>query len=1115
MATPRYRLTLASLALGAPAALAANLLPGFQESVAFDGLTAPTAVRFAPDGQVFIAEKSGLIKIYDDLSDPSATVFADLRTNVMDYWDRGLLGLAIHPQFPAQPYVYVLYSLDAPIGGTPPVFNDACADPTGNGCVIGARLSRLTASGNVSVGEQVLIEGWCQQFPSHSIGDLHFGIDGALYLSAGDGASFTFADRGQASNPCGDPPNEGGALRSQDIRTGGDATGLNGAILRVDPETGAALPDNPLFGGATADDDRIVACGLRNPFRFNLRHGTSEIWIGDVGWDTWEEIDRVIDPTDGTVRNFGWPCYEGVARQSGYDGLNVPICETLYTEVGAVTLPHYAYQHNALVVPGSCNPGGSSITGIAFYIGVNFPPQYENALFFCDSTRGCIWAMHRDASGDPDPNQRSTFASGLNTPVDLQIGPDGLLYYVELGANRVMRVQYFSGNRPPVAALAATPTSGAAPLIVDFSAAGSYDPDLGDTYSLAWDLDNDGDFDDATGLTAQWTYTVAGSRLARVRATDNHGATGFEQQVIVVGNNPPTPQILTPDSQLRFAVGDLIGFSGSASDVEDGPLSAAALDWTLIQHHCSHDDPDDCHEHTVQQWLGAADGSFHAPDHDFPSYLELRLTATDAGNAVGWADPAWSQRHVIAINNSDVSTPLSDYPVLVVLDATRVGYDWMQADGEDLRFFDFDGTPLAYEIESFTPGGTSYVWVRVPQIAAAPASDFIYLYYGNPSAAAGQKPASVWDASHLGVYHMRSASLSVLDSTSAHRDLALQNGPSPVQGPIGEALTFDGVNDQLQASTNYLSNCSAFTLSGWVRPAAGGNRISFFGQNDTLQFGFNGATAFEIWTANSGNLNVPYAAPFGAWTHVAAVGDGTSIRLFLNGEQVGQSGTPVSNYGNSSFPVRVGGGVWDSSGNYLSGAIDEVQISSVARSADWLRLHVRAVNDELLRIGPAEQLGAGLSATISLRIDPRTVALQFETVPTGLSLTVGSETAVAPFQTEHIVNSFTTIAAPSPQKDPATSLLYRFVSWSDGGAPSHGLPAPDAPLNLTATFELACPGDLDGNQIVDLSDLTAILSAFGTLSGASTTQGDLDQDEDVDLDDLVLFLSRFGEPCRP
>src|SRR3954468_23908638 len=249
----------------APAVHAATYPDGFSEQTVFSGLTNPTAIRFAPDGRVFVAEKSGLVKVFDSLSDPQPDVFADLRTQVHNFWDRGLLGMALDPGFPERPYVYVLYTHDAAIGGTAPRWgtpgatSDGCPTPPGptdDGCVVSGRLSRLTASGNTMTGnEQVLVEDWCQQYPSHSVGSVEFGRSGALYASAGDGASFNFADWGQDGNPvnpCGDPPGgagatlapptaEGGALRSQDLRSSGDPTSLDGALLRVDPATGAAL----------------------------------------------------------------------------------------------------------------------------------------------------------------------------------------------------------------------------------------------------------------------------------------------------------------------------------------------------------------------------------------------------------------------------------------------------------------------------------------------------------------------------------------------------------------------------------------------------------------------------------------------------------------------------------------------------------------------------------------------------------------------------------------------------------------------------------------------------------------------------------------------------------
>ena len=163
--------------------------------------------------------------------------------------------MALDPAFPIKPYVYVLYTYDGDIGGAAPKWSDGCPTPPGpttNGCTASARLSRLEANGNVMTGaEQVLIGDWFQQFPSHSIGTLAFGEDGALYASGGEGASFTSVDYGQFGNPGGDPLNEGGALRSQDLRTNGDPVTLGGSIIRIDPDTGAALPDNPFFATLT------------------------------------------------------------------------------------------------------------------------------------------------------------------------------------------------------------------------------------------------------------------------------------------------------------------------------------------------------------------------------------------------------------------------------------------------------------------------------------------------------------------------------------------------------------------------------------------------------------------------------------------------------------------------------------------------------------------------------------------------------------------------------------------------------------------------------------------------------------------------------------------------
>jgi len=781
------------------------------------GLTQPTAVRFASDGRIFVAQKNGLLLEYDSLSDPTPTTVADLRTAVDDYWDRGLLGLALDPNFPNSPYIYVLYTYDAPPGGTAPRWNDACPTPPGpntDGCVVQGRLSRLTISGNASTNEQILIQGWCQQFPSHSIGDLRFGTDGSLFVSGGDGASFSNADWGQyggssgsptRANPCGDPPSagtalspptaEGGALRSQSPqRAAGEPAVLNGSVLRVDPATGAGVAVNPFASRSDANLRRIVAYGFRNPFRFTLRPGTNDLWVGDVGWNTWEEINRSPDPT--VAKDFGWPCYEGTGPQPVYQSDNLNICNSLYASGGsggtfgttnpasgfdtldantkgvtkfsspvsgqltkvegylsglgsttgsqvlkavvyadnggvpgtllgtsnavtvnagaafswvpftfttpptvtagpvwigylagttsaliqarldnasgvikynantysggatnpfgaasqasklngwairatyatsgggsAVTPPLYTYNHSNPVVSGdNCSAAnGSSVTGLAFYNGGSYPGAYNGALFFADHTRNCIWVMMTGANGLPDPNQISAFDTPAAGPVDLEIGPGGDLFYVDFDGGTIRRIQYSSANQPPVAVASATPTSGAAPLAVNFDGSGSSDPD-GDPITYSWDLNGDGVYGDATSATPSFTYQAAGTYVVHLKVTDSHGASTVSSPITIdAGNTPPAPTISSPSSTLTWKVGDPISFSGGATDAQDGTIPATGLSWLLIIHHCP--TPSSCHTHNVQTFAGVSSGSFNAPDHEYPCWLELQLTATDS-----------------------------------------------------------------------------------------------------------------------------------------------------------------------------------------------------------------------------------------------------------------------------------------------------------------------------------------------------------------------------------------------------------------------------------------------------------------------------------------------------
>ena len=395
--------TLAVVASPAPNAQAAIGLPvGFSDTTIVSGLAAPTAFDFASDGRVFVLEKAGALKGYANIADTTPDVYDfDANDQVHSFWDRGANGFTLDPGLTTgRPYAYVLYTFNAKIGGTAPTWTEAeCFDRMGAdqaGCLASGRLVRVTISGNgtgttvVPGSEKVLVNDWCIVYNTHSIGTVTFGPDGGLYVGGGEGAGAGLAaDTGSfGNNGCNDPPNEGGALRSQSFRRTDGPAVLAGTISRVDPDTGAPMPDNPNIASPDVNRQRVVAYGLRNPYRFTFKPGTNELWIGDVGMSLYEEINRVENPL-GATKNFGWPCYEGAEKfditvypAPGYQGAGM--CQSLYT-AGTATAPYFQYRHQ-LGGPDFCSFGnsgtfvGSSITAISFHPGGSYPGAYDDAV---------------------------------------------------------------------------------------------------------------------------------------------------------------------------------------------------------------------------------------------------------------------------------------------------------------------------------------------------------------------------------------------------------------------------------------------------------------------------------------------------------------------------------------------------------------------------------------------------------------------------------------------------------------------------------------------------------------------------------------------------------------
>lgn len=425
------------------------------------------------------------------------------------------------------------------------------------------RLSRITVVGDRAdpATELVLMESNQDGNIYHHGGEVRFGPDGKLYWAMGM----------NTYNP-----------NSQNL------SNIHGKILRLNSD-GSAPADNPFVNTPNAVG-QIWAYGLRNPFRFNFTPN-DKLFTGDVGGDAWEELNSIA-----RGGNYGWPAVEGMCTGCPY--IN----------------PLYVYAHT----PPPASAG--SITAVMAYTGTTFPSVYQNKIFIADYTLGFIKYLTFDQDFSTFISE-SMFDNDAGTVVQLDQGPDGNIYQMNIYPGVLYKISPSGGNRAPSAVIAATPSSGLAPLSVGFSSAGSNDPD-GDTITYRWDF---GDGTTSTEANPQKTYTGNGAYNAVLTVSDGT-KTAQATQKITVGSTAPAVTISSPIDQVFYSAGDTISFAGSGTDAEDGALPDSAFTWKIDFHHADH-------KHPFRDSITGKGGTVDLPrsaDNTYNTWYRLYLTVTDS-----------------------------------------------------------------------------------------------------------------------------------------------------------------------------------------------------------------------------------------------------------------------------------------------------------------------------------------------------------------------------------------------------------------------------------------------------------------------------------------------------
>ena len=456
---------------------------------------------------------------------------------------------------------------------------------------------------------------------------------------------------------------------------------------------------------------------------------------------------------------------------------------------------------------------------------------------------------------------------------------------------------------------------------------------------------------------------------------------------------------------------------------------------------------------------------------------------------ISWWDTAWTRRQALSFDNSAQAENLTDFPVLVVLNGGNIDYSIAQDGGQDLRFVDADGTPLAYEIEQWNEAGTSYVWVKVPRIDASSTTDSIWMYYGNASSRSGANPSAVWNSGYAGVWHLSEGQAGTgnagvyKDSTAPRNDGTDNVAATGKDGQIAAGQQFDGTGQWIEVPHDESLNLKGeMSISFWIKPTENTttfNRVvekGMWGFQTSYYFGGgNGSNDLTFYLNNTEVFDTAdNVLTVGVWQQATVTYTSAgAAKLFLNGTQIA-SGTYAGPITGNTGPVYIS----HSDATYdFPGNIDEVRIENVARSDAWVKAQYKSMANTFVSFG-GEQSAPGVGGVLGNDTDVDGGALRAVLVSGpahgSLSLKADGTFSYTPDANWNGTDSFTYKANDGSLDSPPATVTITVNPAND--APTVANAIADQNATEDSAFSFVVPANTFAD--VDVGD-TLIYSASG------------------------------------